>query len=430
MLEQAQLLATSKRFLWCAVLIVVAASCRHEQGSEVLVTFWAMGAEGERVQTLIPEFERRNPGIRVKVQAIPWTAAHEKLLTAYAGTSTPDVAQLGNTWIPEFTTLEALENLDPWIGESTVIRNANYFQGFWETNVIQGSVYGIPWYCDTRVLFYRRDILTHVGYPSGPATWDELLEASVKIKAMDKSVDRYAIFLPTNEWNVPVIMGLQAGSPILKDRHQYGDFSGTAFRKAFELYIDLFRKGLAPSGLSQMTNVYLSFAEGYFSMYVTGPWNVGEFRRRMPANLRDQWMTAPIPGFAGNIPGISLAGGSSLVMFKSSTRKAEAWKFIEFLSEPEQQVAFYRLTGDLPPGIKAWEDTVLVNDPHLRAFRTQLQHVEPTPRIPEWEQIAIKVQEYAEAVSMNRMTVDQALAALDRDADRILEKRRWLLAQE
>jgi len=141
-------------------------------------------------------------------------------------------------------------------------------------------------------------------------------------------------------------------------------------------------------------------------------------------------MTAPIPGFTRDSPGISLAGGSSLVVFRSSPRKAEAWKFIEFLSEPEQQVVFYRLTGDLPPGIKAWEDSVLVNDPHLRAFRTQLLHVEPTPRIPEWEQIAIKVQEYAEGVSMNRMTVVQALAALDRDADRILEKRRWLLAQE
>lgn len=430
MLKTSDLKTLFQFVVCCAGFIVLAASCQRDHGSEVLVTFWAMGAEGERVQTLIPEFERRNPGIRVKVQAIPWTAAHEKLLTAYAGTSTPDVAQLGNTWIPEFTTLRALENLNPWIGESTVIREDSYFRGFWETNVIQESVYGIPWYCDTRVLFYRKDMLKRVGYPAGPATWDELLDASVKIKAMDKNVDRYAIFLPTNEWNVPVIMGLQAGSPILKDRHQYGDFSGAAFRKAFEIYIDLFRKGLAPSGLSQMTNVYLSFAEGYFAMYVTGPWNVGEFRRRLPANLQDHWMTAPIPGFAGDLPGVSLAGGSSLVIFQSSPRKAEAWKFIEFLSEPEQQVAFYRLTGDLPPGIEAWEDTLLVNDPHLRAFRTQLQYVEPTPRIPEWEQIAIKVQEYAETVSMNRMTVAQALAALDRDADRILEKRRWLLAQE
>jgi multiple sugar transport system substrate-binding protein len=49
----------------------------------------------------MPEFERRYPEIQVKVQQIPWSAAHEKLLTAYAGDAMPDVFQLGNTWIPE-----------------------------------------------------------------------------------------------------------------------------------------------------------------------------------------------------------------------------------------------------------------------------------------------------------------------------------------
>jgi multiple sugar transport system substrate-binding protein len=42
------------------------------------------------------------------VQQIPWTAAHEKLLTAYVGESTPDIAQMGNTWIPEFHAVRAL----------------------------------------------------------------------------------------------------------------------------------------------------------------------------------------------------------------------------------------------------------------------------------------------------------------------------------
>ena len=48
-----------------------------------VVRFWAMGYEGEVVAQLLPEFERRNPGIRVELQQLPITAAHEKLLTAY-----------------------------------------------------------------------------------------------------------------------------------------------------------------------------------------------------------------------------------------------------------------------------------------------------------------------------------------------------------
>ena len=53
--------------------------------------FWAFGREGEAVLALVDEFEAQNPDIQVRVQQIPWSAAHEKLLTAYAGDSMPDV---------------------------------------------------------------------------------------------------------------------------------------------------------------------------------------------------------------------------------------------------------------------------------------------------------------------------------------------------
>jgi multiple sugar transport system substrate-binding protein len=59
-----------------------------------------------------------------------------------------------------------------------------------------------------------------------------------------------------------------------------------------------------------------------------------------------------------------------------------------------------------------------------------LKHVVATPKIPEWEQIAQKVREYGELISMDRMTVEEGLASLDREIDVILEKRRWLAHEE
>src|SRR5258708_4821916 len=81
------------------------------------------GGVGGVVQNLVPEFERRAPGIRVRVQQIPWSAAHEKLLTAYVGNAMPDVVQVGNTWIPEFVALGALAPLDAWLAHSTTARS-------------------------------------------------------------------------------------------------------------------------------------------------------------------------------------------------------------------------------------------------------------------------------------------------------------------
>src|SRR5690606_15617144 len=151
---------------------LLAAGCGAAPAGSGEVMFWGMGREGEVVRELVPEFERRNPGNRAHVQQIPWTAAHEKPLTAFVGEATPDVAQVGNTWVPEFVALGALEELGPWVARSAVIREADVFPGIWDTNVVDGRLYGVPWYVDTRVLFYRTDILAEAGYDSIPPTWE------------------------------------------------------------------------------------------------------------------------------------------------------------------------------------------------------------------------------------------------------------------
>ncbi|HEU0013872.1 MAG TPA: sugar ABC transporter substrate-binding protein [Longimicrobium sp.] len=394
-------------------------------GDETVIRFWGMGREGEVVGELVPEFERLNPGIRVDVQQIPWSAAHEKLLTAFVGGATPDVSQLGNTWVPEFQALDALEELEPWVARSASVPRADYFPGIWATNVVDGRTYGIPWYVDTRVLFYRPDLLAAAGYPEPPRTWEEW-RAALRALKQRMGPERWPVLMPTNEWPQPVILGMQAGAPLLRDGGRYGWFRDPRFRQGFEFYVSLFREGLAPAvSASEISNRYQEFAQGNVAMVITGPWEIGEFSTRVPADV--PWATAPLPGPDG--PGSSLAGGASLVLFRASKHKEAAWKFVEFLSRPETQVRFYRLTGDLPARRSAWQDTALSANRHARAFRQQLDRVVPLPQVPEAEQIVSKVFEQGERAARGQATVDQALAALDGEVDRLLEKRRWLLAR-
>jgi len=404
-------------------------ACGSGSSEGTVIRFWALGAEGDNVRQLIPEFERRNPGITVKVQALPWTAAHEKLLTAYAGNSMPDLFQLGNTWIPEFQVLGAIEDVRPWLAGSQAIREESFFPGVWATNRVDSAIVGIPWYVDTRVMFYRKDLLAVVGYAHPPATWDEWKEVSRRLrqKAVQEGRDAYAILLPTNEWAPPTILALQKGASFLKDRNTQGAFSDSLFRSAFEFYCSFFHEHLAPIGVTQVTNIYQGFAEGFFAMYITGPWNIGEFRRRLPREMQDRWMTAPLPSPGSDAPGVSLAGGSSLAMARSAANKDAVWKLIEYLAAPVQQREFYRITGNLPVRREVWEDSLLINDTYMRAFRTQLGALAFPPQIPQWEQIAMKIQDYAEIGSVGKTPIPQILSRLDRDADVILEKRRWLL---
>jgi multiple sugar transport system substrate-binding protein len=412
----------------CLALAAILSCAPAGRGANT-VRFWAMGREGEVVAELVRDFERENPGTRVELQQIPWTAAHEKLLTAFVGRAMPDVAQLGNTWIAEFTALRALEPLDPWIARSADVKPEGYFPGIWATNVVDGVTYGVPWYVDTRLLFFRKDLLARAGWSTVPATWDEWRAAMRQVKGLPGE-KHFAILLPINEWTQPMIFGLQAGSPLLAEGGTRGAFGGPEFRRAFTFYVDLFREGLAPPvSNTEVANLYQEFERGYFAMYITGPWNIGEFRRRLPPALKGEWSTAPLPGPDGEASGLSMAGGSSLVLFRDSKRKEAAWRLIEFLSRPEQQARFYRLCGDLPARHEAWRDSALAADPELRAFERQLTRVAPWPMVPEWEQIAIRLQEQAERAVRGTTPPESVLADLDRDVDRILEKRRWLLSR-
>jgi len=88
------------------------------------------------------------------------------------------------------------------------------------------------------------------------------------------------------------------------------------------------------------------------------------------------------------------------------------------------------LTGDLPPRRSAWTGGSLADDVHARAFRDQLERVKPAPKVPEWERIATEIRLVAERIAHGEIGVDEAAAELDRRADRLLEKRRWLLSRD
>ncbi|HEX9108899.1 MAG TPA: sugar ABC transporter substrate-binding protein [Longimicrobiales bacterium] len=406
------------------------AGCRtgRENGREITLHFWGLGREGEVVAQLAPQFERENPGIRVQVQQIPWTAAHEKLLTAYVGDATPDLAQIGNTWVSEFAALGAVRPLTRLAASSPVANENAFFAGAWRGNVVNGVAYGLPWYVDTRVIFYRPDLLKQAGYDSVPATWSGWLEAMQRLKQV-VGPRNYAILLPTTEWAPPVSLALATGSTLLKDGGRYGAFEEPAFRRAYDFYIDIFRRGLAPPvASSAVSNVYQEFARGSFAMYITGPWQLGEFAHRLPPGT--PWATAPMPGPDGEGSRISMAGGSSLVIFRSTAHEAEAWRFLEYLSRPDVQLRFYGLTGDLPAVTAAWRDTSLIGNRYARAFWEQLQRMEPLPAVPEIEDICIRVQDATESVVRGGTSVDAALARLDKQVNDILAKRRWLLAQD
>ena len=413
------------RGLGALALAALLGSCGQRAGGPVVLHFWAMGREGEVVRELLPEFERTHPGIRVELQQSPWSAAQQKLLTAFAGDVTPDLCQLGNTWVPQFAALGALAPLDQRLKASKTVPQADYFAGIWESNRIGATMLGVPWYVDTRLLFYRTDLLADAGFKAPPQTLAEWSRMMAALKRQG-GAGRYGVLLPVNEFEPLLVLALQQKEELLRDGGRYGNFRSVAFRATLAYYLNMFRQQWAPSlSNTQIANVWDEFGRGYFTFYISGPWNIGEFKRRLPAALQDKWTTAPMPGPDG--PGVSSAGGASLVVFKASPHQNEAWQLIEFLSQPDVQRRFYALTGNLPSRRAVWDSPELARDSRSLAFRRQLDNTRSPPKVPEWDRIATEMKLVAEALVAGRLSVEQAVTELDTRTDRILEKRRSLL---
>ena len=392
--------------------------------------FWAMGSEGEVVGTLLEDFQREHASIRVRVEQLPWSAAHEKLLTAFAGDATPDLAQLGNSWMPEFGALGALLPLQPWVDATPALQADDWFEGIWRTNVVGGQLLGLPWYVDTRLMFYRRDLFERAGVATPPTTWAALVSA---LNALQASGIAHPLLLPLGEFDPLLALALQQPDDLLREGGRYGNFRGAGFQRALGFYLGLFRSGLAPAlDNNRIANLWQEFGRGSFAAFISGPWNIGELDRRLGPSRRDDWSTAALPGPDG--PGMSTAGGASLVVFRRSARQADSLTLLAWLARPEVQLRFHALTGNLPPRRRSWAmagagGRSLADEPRARAFADQLERVRPAPAVPEWERIAQEMQLLAQRALFEGQTPKAMATALDARVDGFLEKRRWMLSR-
>lgn len=380
-----------------------------------------MGNEAAALPTLIGEMERVPDAPRITVQPLPWSAAHQKLLTGFAGGSLPAIGQVGNSWIAEMAAIGAIAPVPRAVHNLL----ADQFDAVVETNRIGGRVWAVPWYVDTRLQYYRTDIFARAGHAAPPLQWSAWKRALHDVKRVAGD-GNYALFLPLNEFEQLLTIALSAGARLLRDEDGRGAFSEPEFLEALAFYKSLFDEGLAPPvSATQVANIWNEFARGWFATFTSGPWTIGDLKSRLPAAAQDSWATAPNPGPRGI--GSAAPGGSSLVVFADHRANPHAWDFIARLLAPQAQMRFHDLTGDLPARRSAWRRAGLAADPIVAPFATQLEHARALPKVPEWERIVSEMQIVAERMVRGQFTVEQAAREIDVRADRLLEKRRWML---
>ncbi|WP_090064561.1 sugar ABC transporter substrate-binding protein [Lentzea flaviverrucosa] len=416
---------TSKTLAGVSALVLVLAACGRgddpaggQAGTDVAqgpatgtITVWAMGAEGEKLPALAEEFEKANPGVDVQVTAIPWDAAHNKFTSAIAAGQVPDAAMVGSTWMGEFAGMGAL---DP---TPSSIDKGSFFDGAQRTTEVDGTSYGIPWYVETRLLYYRKDLAKTAGYETPPKDWPGLKEMAKAMQA--KAGAKWGIGLQpggTGSWQSLLPFAWSNGASLTKDGGGAYNFDSPEMREALEYYGSFFAEGIADKEAPAQPTTEPDFASGRVPMFISGPWMMSAVEKVGGEGFKDKYDVMPMPTKKTSS---SFVGGSDFVVFKETKNRDSAWKFVQWLANPQTQVKWYQRSTDLPSVKSAWQDPALTADTKLATFGRQLDTAQSPPTFATWEQAITALDTEVEKVARSGADAAGALKAAQSAADSI-----------
>ncbi|WP_420110826.1 extracellular solute-binding protein [Pseudactinotalea sp.] len=374
------------------------------------IEMWAMGAEGEKLPVLAEAFMAEHPGTTVNVTAIPWDAAYDKFANAITAGTTPDVAMIGSTWSGDFAAQGALEPLPESFDTS------GFFEGAVGTTLVDDVAYAVPWYVETRMVYYRTDIAEAAGYPEAPTDWEGFQAMAVAMQEQPE-VDWGLNLQPGGEGSWQSVLPLAWSAGAVTDDAEGYQFDSPEVLQAVEYFQSFFADGISdpnpPEGQTEA-----DFTSGRIPMFISGPWMMSLVEDMGGDGFADTYDVAPIPSPDGSTSR-SFVGGSNLGVFTTTENRDLAWTWVQYLSDPATQVEWYGQTSALPAVQSAWDDPALSDDPKLAAFGVQLETALAPASYSSWTQVAATFDGEMEKVAKTDADPAASLATVQQTADEL-----------
>ncbi len=401
-----------KLFALLVSFIVVLAGCGSSENDENLVV-WAMGEEGNRLHTLTEQYTEET-GVDVEVVAIPWDQAYEKLSTAVASKSGPDVIQMGTSWVAEFGKAGALSDLSSYSSLENFDESL-YFEGAQESMNVNDTMVSVPWYVDTRVLYYRSDVLSDVcGLEQAPQTWDEMYSCSESLAA--RGDDQYSVDMDIADQFFFVQYAWQNGWNAI-DENGMVDVTDEKFVEAIDYARQFADNDVTAFDLG--LDITQTFADGRFPMFISGPWMVNVINEAAP-DVVGNYSIAQLP--AGPAGSTSLMGGSNLVIFEYSENKDAAADLINWLVSPEVEKQWYTIAGSLPSNMSVWDDEEFIsNGFEMDVWNAALEDATAAPMTSTWEKVAQEIVKAQEQIMVEKLDTETVITDLQANIDLIQE---------
>lgn len=395
---------------------------------KVTIRVWFVAWESTFVKPLMnPVFEELNPEIKVKHEVAPWDQLTEKYMSAVAARTMPDVGMMSNqcnySGIAAAGALRPLdEYTEEWNGKTDIP------QSFWDPYTWKGKIYGLPWFADISIMFYRKDILKEAGYPEPSPTqaisWDEVIRMSKKLTADtdgDGTVDRWTFDMGDLEplmYSWPVFWWQFGGGIMNEDRTEVTVNNEQGLKAGQFIYDLVYTHNVLPTPEKRgKTGQPILFIQGNSVMTWAEGWWLNHIPKKGGPKIKGKWSTGIFPQIDPENPaahGVAMALG----MGANTKHPDEAWKYMKFMLDPTMQMLFYDLTACLPIRESVWELPKMQERKVLPFAETLRKCSRVEPYVPGWADI---LKSFNQAVEKILRNVEPPHQALNKAASEIKE---------
>ena len=364
-----------------------AATEKSDDQEEIHLTFQYIGgtvpAQDKVITDAIAAFEEENPGITVEPIYIDWANGHSQFYNAVMAGTAPDMTMLGGTWCVEFLEMGVFAPITDYVSQDLMDKFIP--AGFDIMTGPDGTVYGLPWDGCTWGVIDRTDLFEQAGIESVPKTWDEMLEAGEKLKAIDKYLLSVSCSgSEVDDYYLPFLW--QAGGTVC-ERDDNGEWvckmDSPESLAAAKFYVKLVEEGYMPKEITGMDaeSVVNSFTAGDTAMMVTGMWNIANLQKM--EEMDGKWATAQ--AWAGPGGNAVLSYPNTVHITEASKNKEAAGKFLQFFYD-QGYYDDYTITSGVFSFTKDFVNTEYAKDEMLAPFIADAEHGRNRPAYSKYEE--------------------------------------------
>lgn len=384
--------------------------------------------------TLSPEFERENPGIRLRFVTLSENEARAKITASVAtGGGEFDVVMISNYETPQWAQNGWLTDLEPLMARTPGYDRDDFLPTVRDALSYEGRMYSVPFYAESSFLMYRTDLFAQAGLTMPPQpTWQQVADAAARLDDRQRGGNTAGICLRGKpgwgEMMAPFNTVVNTFGGRWYDPQWNAQLTSPQFEQATQFYVDLARAHGIPGGSQAgFSECGTAFGQGNVAMWYDSTSAAGTVIDPEESKVVGKVGFAPAPVVA--TPSSGWLYSWSLAIPKTSPRVDAAWRFMSWMTSKQyiQRVGNELGWESAPPGSRtstydtpqyqqaagAFANTV--RDAIVRA-NPQQPTVEPVPyqgvqflRIPEFQDLGTRVSQQLSAAIAGQITPAEAL---------------------